>query len=716
MTVAEPVVRHAWRLDEEDDIGILWFDLPDEKLNKFTPESVEELDRILGEIAARSSITRVLIASGKESGFIAGADISRFQDVPNASEAAEFVRYGQSVFTKLSRLPQMTFAVIHGVCMGGGTEMALNCDYRLITDWEKSMIALPEVKLGIIPAWTGTTRLPRIVGLPAALDMILTGKNIRAKKAKGIGLVDDVIPASIRMDAARTFARRQSSKKEADKSRIYVEGNPLSRKVIFDKARSGVMKQTLGNYPAPLRAIEVMKKGFEDDYEAGLEAEARAASELITGDVAPHLVRLFFMMEAAKRHEGPDPAKVDSVGVLGAGLMGGGIAQTLVEKANLPVRVRDISWDALAGGMRAASKIWKKKVEKRRLSRREMQASLAKITMTTDWTGFRSVDVVIEAVVEKLEIKQSVLREVESVGKPGVIFATNTSTIPITRIAEAASHPENVIGMHFFSPVDKMPLVEVIVGEKTSPETVSTIHQLGKRMGKTVVICKDGPGFIVNRILAPYINEAGFLLIEENSIGSIDGAMTDFGMPLGPLALLDEVGIDIAAKSGQIMMEAFGDRMEASPLVETLVADERYGKKNGRGIYVWDNGKRDEPDEDVYRLLEVDDPVAGDRKAMSERMILAMINEATRILDEGIAASAADVDLAMIMGTGFPPFRGGLLRYGDTLGSNRVLARLEALAKEHGKRFEPSQAIRRVAEKGGTFYQEWSERRVKSEE
>lgn len=716
MTVAEPVVRHAWRLDEEDDIGILWFDLPDEKLNKFTPESIEELDRIVGEIAARSSITRVLIASGKESGFIAGADISRFQDVPNASEAAEFVRYGQSVFTKLSRLPQMTFAVIHGASMGGGTEMALNCDYRLITDWEKSMIALPEVKLGIIPAWTGTTRLPKIVGLPAALDMILTGRNIRAKKAKGIGLVDDVIPASVRMDAARTFARRQSSKKAADKSRIYVEGNPLTRKVIFDKARSGVMKKTHGNYPAPLRAIEVMKKGFEDDYEAGLEAEALAASELITGDVAPHLVRLFFMMEGAKRHEGPEPAKVESVGVLGAGLMGGGIAQTLVEKADLPVRVRDISWDALAGGMRAASKIWKKKVEKRRLSRREMQASLAKITMTTDWTGFRSVDVVIEAVVEKLEIKQSVLREVESVGKPGVIFATNTSTIPITRIAEAASHPENVIGMHFFSPVDKMPLVEVIVGEKTSAETVSTIHQLGKRMGKTVVICKDGPGFIVNRILAPYINEAGFLLIEENSIGSIDGAMTDFGMPLGPLALLDEVGIDIAAKSGQIMMEAFGDRMEASPLVETLVGDERYGKKNGRGIYVWDDGKRDEPDEDVYRLLDVDDPVAGDRKAMSERMILAMINEATRILDEGIAASAADVDLAMIMGTGFPPFRGGLLRYGDTLGSNRVLARLEALAKEHGKRFEPSAAIRRVAEKGGTFYQEWSERRVKSEE
>ena len=708
MTVADPVVRHAWRLEEDGDTAVLWFDLPKEKVNKFTPESIEALDGILDELAARRDLKRLLIASGKDNGFIAGADISRFQNVPGVSEAMEFVRYGQSVFTKLSNLPQISVAVIHGACMGGGTELSLNCDYRLITDWEKSIIALPEVKLGIIPAWTGTTRLPRIVGLPAALDMILTGRNIRAKKAKGIGLVDDVIPASIRMEAARIFASRLSSKRKPDGSRIYVEGNPLARRVIFDKARSGVMKETHGNYPAPLRAIEVMKEGFEKDYQAGLDAEARAAAELITGEVAPQLVRLFFMMESAKRHDGPEPATVESVGVLGAGLMGGGIAQTLVDKADLPVRVRDISWDALAGGMRAAAKIWRKKVDRRRMSRMEMETKMSRITTTTDWSGFGAVDVVIEAVVEKLEIKQSVLREVESVGKPGVIFATNTSTIPITRIAEAAEHPENVIGMHFFSPVDKMPLVEVIIGEKTSEKTVSTIHELGKRMGKTVVVCKDGPGFIVNRILAPYINEAGFLLIEENSIESIDGAMTDFGMPLGPLALLDEVGIDIAGKSAQIMMEAFGDRMEASPLVDKLVADERFGKKNGRGIYEWENGKREDPDEDVYQLLGVDDPTSGDRKEMAERMVLAMINEATRILDEGIASSAADVDLAMIMGTGFPPFRGGLMKYADTLGSNRVLARLEALAKEHGHRFEPSDGVRRVAGKSGSFLEEWS--------
>ncbi|MDX1585040.1 MAG: 3-hydroxyacyl-CoA dehydrogenase NAD-binding domain-containing protein, partial [Thermoanaerobaculia bacterium] len=497
---------------------------------------------------------------------------------------------------------------------------------------------------------------------------------------------------------------RQDGKREKRQERIYIEKNPLARKVIFSKARDGVREKTGGHYPAPFRAIDVMEKGFEDGVEAGFRSEARAAAELITGDVAPNLVRLFFMMEGAKKWEGPEPAPVDSVGVLGAGLMGGGIAQTLVDKADVPVRLKDINWEALASGMKQAAKVWKKKVDRKRLSKMEMGFNLSRITTTVDWTGFAAVDVVIEAVIEKLEVKHAVLKEFEEIAKKGAIFATNTSTIPITRIASAASRPENVIGMHFFSPVDKMPLVEVIRGEKTSDQTVATTVELAKRMGKTVVVCNDGPGFIVNRILAPYINEAGLLVEEGKTIESIDKAMVDFGMPLGPLALLDEVGIDVAGKAAQVMGEVFGDRMENSILIDELIADERYGKKNGRGVYEWEKGKRTEPDEAVYALVEVDEPTDVDPREAVERMILLMVNEASLILDEGIASSPADIDLAMIMGTGFPPFRGGLLRYADHRGLSWVVSKMEELQKEHGSRFEPSEPLRKKAEEGKTFY------------
>lgn len=703
-TATETRKGKAFRLELDGEIGVLWFDLEGEKVNKFSLEVLEELDGLVDEIRGMTEVETLLLISGKENIFIAGADVSQFENVPGAGEAEEFVRFGQGVFRKVANLPQMTVAVIHGACMGGGTEISLNCDYRLLTDGPRSSIGLPEVKLGIIPAWTGTTLLPRIIGIPAALDMILTGRNVRGKKAKKMGLVDDLIPATTRLEAAKLFASRQNGKRTKRQERIYIEKNPLARKVIFSKARDGVREKTGGHYPAPFRAIDVMEKGFESGIEAGFRAEARAAAELITGDVAPNLVRLFFLMEDAKKWEGPAPARVDSVGVLGAGLMGGGIAQTLVDKADVPVRLKDIHWEALASGMKQAAKVWKKKVDRKRLSPMEMRFNLTRITSTTDWSGFGHVDVVIEAVVEKIGVKQAVLGEFEAIGKKTAIFATNTSTIPITQIAATATRPENVVGMHFFSPVEKMPLVEVIRGEKTSEQTVSTIVELAKRMGKTVVVCNDGPGFIVNRILGPYINEAALLVEEGRTVESIDEALVGFGMPLGPLALLDEVGIDVAGKAAEVMSEAFGERMDRSTLIEKLIADERYGKKNGRGVYTWEEGKRTGPDSAVYDLVGVDDPTAPESREVVERVVLLMINEAAMILDEGIARSAADIDLAMIMGTGFPPFRGGLLRYADARGLSWVVTRMDELAEKHGKRFKPSDALRARAEAGKTFY------------
>lgn len=697
----------AFRLERDGELAVLWFDLPGVKVNKFSSEVLRQLDSILEGLRDDTSIRSLVIASGKPGIFIAGADLEEFKKITTGDAAAAFVRQGQEVFTRLAALPQVTVAAIDGTCLGGGTELALNCDYRVMTDSAKTQIGLPEVKLGIFPAWTGTTRLPRLIGIPAALDLILTGKTLDGRRAKKIGLADEVVAPAILIDAAKKTARSTKTKRglETGRTHFYLEGNPLARKLIFNKARSSVRSKTGGHYPAPFAAIDAMETGFSDGYAAGLVAEVRNVVKLALGEVAYNLLNLFFLMEESKKERGPEANAIHAAGVLGAGLMGGGIAQAIVDKADVDVRMKDIQWPALAGGMKSAAKIWKRAVERRRMSRGEMSRKLSRITTTLDWSGFDKVDIVIEAVLEKLEIKQQVLREFESAARPDAIFATNTSTIPISRIAEASARPENVAGMHFFSPVDRMPLVEVIRGAKTSDQTVSTVAAFGRRLGKTVVICKDAPGFIVNRILAPYLNEAGYLVQEGKTIESIDKAMTAFGMPLGPLALLDEVGIDVAGKAAQVLGEAFGERMPPSRLVEALLADQRFGKKNGRGVYLWKEGKRAEPDPAVYALAGAASPKPGDRDAMTERMVLTMVNEASRVLEDGVAASAGELDLAMIMGTGFPPFRGGLLRWADGLGLKYVATRLRELERAHGSRFAPSPVIERLSAEGKTFYQ-----------
>ena len=516
--------------------------------------------------------------------------------------------------------------------------------------------------------------------------------------------MDEVVAGAILLDVAREFSKR-GKRRNGTRTKFYIDGNPLARKMIFAKARKSVMEETHGHYPAPLVAIDVMEAGMAGGVEAGLAREVEEVAPLILGDVAQNLVRLFFMMEDSKKDRiAAKPKEIENAGVLGAGVMGGGIAQIIADKTSASVRMRDINWNALAGGLKAAAKVWKRKVERHRMTRGDMQRKLARITTTVDWSGFQNVDMAIEAVVENLEIKRKVLGEFESLAKQGAIFATNTSTLPITDIAANAAHPERVAGMHFFNPVDRMPLVEVIRGARSSDEAIATVAAFARKLGKTVVHCNDGPGFIVNRILGPYMNESGFLLEEGNSIESIDAAMLDFGMPMGPLALLDEVGIDVAAKVGTILKEHFGDRIQQSHVVEKLYQDHRLGKKGGRGLYVYEHGKRKGPDPSVYPLIGVSAPHPVDRKDAVDRMVLAMVNEAALILDEKIAGSAADIDLAMIMGTGFPPFRGGLLRDADSRGLPAVVARLQELAARHGSRFDPTEPLRRLAERGASFY------------
>jgi len=695
----------AFRIEREGDLAIIWFDLPGEKVNKFSSSVMMEFAGIVDQMERASDVKRILIVSGKPSIFIAGADVSEFSKVTTLEQAKEYTRFGQQTFHRFSKLPQVTAVAINGACLGGGCELAISCDWRVMSDSPKATIGLPETKLGIFPAWGGTTKLPRLIGLPAALDIILQGKSLDGRRAKKIGLVDEVVPAAILLDVAKQFTTR-GKRHDGSRARFYIEGNPLTRSYIFNKARKAVLEETHGHYPAPLKAIEVMEAGFAEGVERGLAREVDYVVPLISGEVAQNLIRLFFMMEDSKKERiAAKPREIGSVGVLGAGVMGGGISYIVGDKTEAAIRMRDINWNALAGGLKAASKIWRKNVERRRMTRGEMQRKLARITTTTDWSGFQHVDLVIEAVVENLDIKHRVLAEFEAIAKEGAIFASNTSTLPITEIAANAKHPDRVVGMHFFNPVDRMPLVEVIRGEKTSDVSLVTIANFARKLGKTVVVCNDGPGFIVNRILGPYMNESGFLLEEGNSIESIDEAMVDFGMPMGPMALLDEVGIDVAAKVGVILRERFAGRIQQSRVVEVLYGDHRLGKKGGKGLYFYEGGKRKDSDPAVYKLLGVSAPHPVDKKDAVDRMVLSMINEAALILDEKIAASASDIDLAMIMGTGFPPFRGGLLRYADSVGMRNVIARLEELAARHGPRFRPTEPLRRLAEGGGKFTQ-----------
>jgi 3-hydroxyacyl-CoA dehydrogenase/enoyl-CoA hydratase/3-hydroxybutyryl-CoA epimerase len=710
-SVAEAPSQTATRafvIERQGDLAIVWFDLPGEKVNKFSSAVLREFSALMDQFATASEVKQIIIASRKPGIYIAGADVSEFTTVSGAEQAKEYVRLGQETFTKLAKLPQTTVAAIDGACLGGGCEMAISCDWRVMSDSPRSQIGLPEVKLGIFPAWGGTSKMPRLIGMPAALDIILNGKALDARRAKQTGLVDEIVEPGILIEIAKQYAARGKRKKRSSRTKFYIEGNPLARNFIFGKARKAVLAQTHGHYPAPLKAIEVMAYAMSAGVERGMAREVDEAAALVNNEVAQNLVRLFFLMEESKKDPfSAKPRDISNVGVLGAGVMGGGIAQLVVDKTDADVRMRDIALKAIAGGMKAAAKIWRRKVDRRRMTRGEMQRKLARITGTMDWSGFPRTDIVIEAVVESLPIKRQVLAEFEALAKPGAIFASNTSTIPITKIAAESKQPENVVGMHFFNPVDRMPLVEVIRGEKTSDVAMVTTAALARKLGKTVVYCNDGPGFVVNRILGPYMNESGFLLEEGNSIESLDKAMIDFGMPMGPMALLDEVGIDVAAKVAGILTEAFGARMEKSSVVEKLYADGRHGKKNGKGLYLYKDGRRLGPDPSVYKILGTH-PHPADPKAVVERMVLSMINEAVLILDEKIVATAGELDLAMIMGTGFPPFRGGLLRYADALGGPYILARLDELSSSVGPRFRPNEPLKRLAGRDGKFYQTYT--------
>lgn len=706
----------------EDGVAVLVMDVPGEPMNTLKEDFVDTFDAVFSEVENDPNVKAVVLTSGKKDSFIAGANIDMLNAVESVDDGVRISKAGHGAMARIEGFPKPVVAAIHGVALGGGLEVALACHARVASDSSKTKLGLPESQLGLLPGAGGTQRLPRLIGVQPALDMMLTGKQVPAKKARKLGLVDDVVPQSVLIETAAALALSQIGRKPKRESFIdqlkdkeaitefALAKNPIGRKVLFDQARKQLHKQTRGNYPAQDLIIDVVKAGLEGGFEAGLDAEARGFAHLLTTREAENLMSIFFGTTALKKDTGVDdpnvkPRPIRKVGMLGAGLMGAGIAYVTTALAKTPVRLKDRDSDGVLAGLRYVRDIIDGRVKRKRLSPQAADQLMLQTTGTTTYDGFQDADVVIEAVFEDLSLKQQMVRDVEENGKDDVIFASNTSSLPITKIAEASKHPETVIGMHYFSPVHKMPLLEIIVTDKTADWVTATCVELGKQQGKHVIVVRDGVGFYTSRILSPMMNEAAHLVAEGVPIEKIDRAMLDWGFPVGPIKLTDEVGIDVGSKVGKIMVDAFGERMAAPDGMQKLMADERYGRKNGRGFYKYGDKKNKGVDESVYEVLGV----TPDNKTISEediawRCALQFVNEACRCFGEGIVRSARDGDIGAVFGLGFPPFRGGPFRFVDQVGAKEVLGRLRELEKQIGPRFSPAPVLEEIARSGQTFH------------
>lgn len=715
MTAQKPGNFHA---DVRDGVATLLLDVPGERVNTIQPSVMLEFAGLVEKLEKDPAVKAVVLASGKPEGFVAGAKIEMMQTVTDAATAEKLARDGHLVFDRLERFPKPVVAAVHGACLGGGLEWALACHYRVAAADPRTQLGLPEIQLGLIPGGGGTQRLPRLVGIQTALDLILAGKSVKARKALKIGLVDEVAPAASLLEVARARAaalasgklRRGKRRKKGaleTVTRAALEENALGREVLFRQARKAVLAKTKGHYPAPLAALDAVEHGYAKGFAKGLEREAKHFGELSVSPVARRLMEIFFATTALKKDNGTDdpavkPRPVERVGVLGGGLMGSGIAYVTVN-AGIAARVREKDDAAAARALAAVRTLLDERVERRSIDELERAERMRLLTATTDWSGFANVDLLVEAVFEDLGLKQEMVRAFEAVNARG-IFATNTSSIPIAKIAEASRRPEAVLGMHYFSPVNKMPLLEVIATPRTSREAIATAVAVGKKQGKTVIVVADGPGFYTSRILGPYMNEAGHMLVEGAAIEDLDRAAVAFGFPVGPITLLDEVGIDVAAKVAKILHHAFGERMTPPGALGPAVEAGRLGRKNGKGFYRYD-GKEKRVDETVYALV----PGRRGGKAFSaeeiqERITLQMVNEAIRCLGEGILRSARDGDVGAVFGLGFPPFRGGPFRHADAIGTRALLEKLQALHARHGVRFEPAPLLVEKGKAGEPFH------------
>jgi 3-hydroxyacyl-CoA dehydrogenase/enoyl-CoA hydratase/3-hydroxybutyryl-CoA epimerase/enoyl-CoA isomerase len=706
----------------DDGIAELCFDLQDESVNKFNSLTINELQEATAAIAADTSLNGVIVTSGKAV-FIVGADITEFGTQFGSSEeevADKILRINLDVFNAFEDLPIPTVAAINGIALGGGLEMGLVCDYRVMSD--SARVGLPETKLGIIPGYGGTTRLPRLIGADNAIEWIASGKEQKADQALKSGAVDAVVAPELLHEAAVSILRQcldgkldyQAKRREKQEP---LKLNDIEAMMVFETAKGFIASQAGPHYPAPLTAIKVMQKAAGMGRDDALREEAKGIAKMAGTLAARNLIGLFLsdqVLAKSGKALAKKGGKVERAAVLGAGIMGGGIAYQSALKGT-PIIMKDIAQAGIDLGLAEASKLLSKQVERGRISAAEMAGVLNKIQPSLCYDGFDNVDVVVEAVVENPKVKHAVLAETEAQIRDDAVLASNTSTISITHLAEPLKRPENFCGMHFFNPVHRMPLVEVIRGEKTGEEALARTVAYALAMGKKPVVVNDCPGFLVNRILSPYLGAFIGLVRRGVDFTAIDRAMERFGWPMGPAYLCDVVGIDTGVHAGAVMAEGFPERMkyDFKTCQEVMFENERFGQKNGRGYYAYEIDKRGRPkkmvDEDVAALLApvIDGNETLSDEAIVDSMMIPMCLEAVRCFEDGIAASATDVDLALIYGIGFPPFRGGALHYVDDIGIDNFVARADELAAAAGAlkaMYLPTEKLREMAASGDTFF------------
>lgn len=712
----------------EDGVLFAFIDNPHGRVNTLTEPVISEIEALLDQVGTDHFAKALVFISGKKDSFIAGADIRDFDKMSEPAHAREILTRVHALFNRISNLPFPSVAAIHGACLGGGFELALACHFRIATDSGKTILGLPEVKLGILPAAGGTQRLTRAAGIKRALPLMLTGKSLSAKEAKSLRLVDilvypDDMPNTIKRCVP--FLRKKFPRKVSYPAVFSLDWLlktvPPFRKLYFDAARRRVARQSDDHYPAPFRIIDCVEAGIAGTMSDGFKAEIEAFGALVVSPESQSLRRVFFAATALKKKDyGAEPRQVDRLAVVGGGFMGTGIA-VVSARSGYRVVIKDVSREKLSLSLKDTWKSLDRWTRSRRLNpvKRDMLYSL--VVPTLDYADLAGAGLVIEAVFEDLGIKHQVLREVESVTSPESIFASNTSAIPISLIAEASIRPENVIGMHYFSPVQKMPLLEVIVTQRCADWVLATAVSAGRRQGKTVIVVKDGPGFYTTRILMPFMLEAIKLIEEGVAVEEVDAAIRGFGFPVGPLKLLDEVGIDVAAHVARELEEFFADRgLHVPPALELMMKSGYAGKKKGAGFYNYRPGLIGrariagfEPptpvNSNIYGLFDGGGRKRLDSSRIWKRLVYLMVNEAAMCLQQGTISGPEDGDIGAVFGLGFPPFLGGPFRYLDMAGIGRVVSEMGDLSRTQGPRFEPAPILVHMAEHEEKFYRHGAE-------